>query len=94
MQFPSLQKLTSAAFHVAKRFPFEILSALTGTIAAVFVVELESNNREFENVFIRLIMAAEIALLLSFAATLFAEDKKLNAPKKLILRLTSIFLAV
>ena len=94
MQFPSLQKLAGTAFNVAKRFPFEILSALAGTIAAVFVVELESTNRELENVFIRLIMAAEMALLLSFAATLFAEDKKLNTSKKLMLRLAGVFLAV
>lgn len=94
MQFPSLQKLATTAFSVIKRFPFEILSALSGTIAAIFVVELEAANRESQNVFIRLIMAAELALLLSFAATLFSEAKNLNASKKLMLRLAGIFLAV
>lgn len=94
MQFPSLQKLSTAAVGVVKRFPFEILSALTGTIAAIVVVELESTSRETENIFIRLLMAAELSLLLSFAATLFSEDKKLNTAKKLMLRLAGVFLAV
>ncbi|MGI4803371.1 MAG: DUF4153 domain-containing protein, partial [Janthinobacterium lividum] len=91
---PSLQKLANTALIVVKRFPFEILSALAGTIAAIVVVELESTNRETENIFVRLIMAAELSLLLSFAATLFAEDKKLNPAKKLMLRLAGVFLAV
>lgn len=94
MKFLSLQKLLNTALRVLRRFPCEILSALTGTIAAIFVVELESTNRGTENIFIRLIMAAEISLLLNFAATLFSKDKKLEPAKKLMLRLASIFLAV
>ncbi|RYE18678.1 MAG: DUF4153 domain-containing protein, partial [Sphingobacteriaceae bacterium] len=71
-----------------------ILSALIGTIAAIVVVELEYTNRETENIFARVILSAELSLLLSFAATLFSEDKKLNPSKKLMLRLAGIFLAV
>lgn len=94
MQFPSLQKLGDTALSVVKRFPFEILSALTATIAATINVELKYIDRESENVFIRLMMAAELSLLLSFAATLYSERKKLNNFKKLMLRLAGIFLAV
>ncbi len=94
MQFPSIQKLANTALSVIKRFPFEILSALTGTIAATGNVELKYIDRESENVFIRLMMAAELSLLLSLATTLYSEDKKLNSSKKLMLRLAGVFLAV
>ncbi|RYE36300.1 MAG: DUF4153 domain-containing protein [Sphingobacteriaceae bacterium] len=94
MKFPSLNHLAQTVAGVFKRFPFEILSALIGTIAATINIELRYIYRPSETIYIRLMMAAEISLLLSFAATLHAESKNLNLAKKLILRLAGIFLAV
>ncbi len=94
MRFPSISKLAKTASSVVKRFPFEILSALIGTIAATINVEVKYTNSEFENIVVRLMMAAELSLLLSFSATLFAEANKLNYAKKLMLRLAAVFLAV
>jgi hypothetical protein len=48
MKFPSLKNLAEGAANTIKRYPFEILFALAGTIAATTEVELRHLNRAHE----------------------------------------------
>ncbi len=73
MRFPSIKNLADSTLGTLKRFPFEILFALGGTIAQTI-----HNHRDYsseDTTFIKLVMTANLGLLLSLAATLFAESK-------------------
>jgi uncharacterized membrane protein len=67
MKFPSIQNLFDSFKYVLKRFPFEMFFALTGTIAAIVNVETQQVNYIAENWCVRLIMVANLGLLISLA---------------------------
>ncbi|MEB0264161.1 hypothetical protein QN352_20980, partial [Mucilaginibacter sp. 10I4] len=71
MKFPSLKNLTQGALVTIKRFPFEVLFALAGTIAGITKIELSLLNRVNEDWCLRIIMIANLGLLLSLCTTLY-----------------------
>ncbi|MCD8740456.1 DUF4153 domain-containing protein [Mucilaginibacter roseus] len=94
MKFPSLKNLAESAAKTAKRFPFELLFALTATIATTVNIELNTIAREAENWCLRLTMMGNLGLLLNLSATLFAEAHALARAKKLLLNLLASIIAV
>jgi hypothetical protein len=79
MKFPSIKNLADGTLNTLKRFPFEILFALGGTIAQTISIhrDYSGDNSGLE----KLVMTANLGLLLSLAATLYTEnkgDKKYN----------------
>ena len=95
MKFLSLRSLLQHAAAVIKRFPFEVLFALTGTLAACVNIEVNDHlNPLVQSWCWRLIMMANLGLLLSLSVTLFAESKALSKQLKFALRLAAAALAV
>lgn len=94
MKFSSLQALGQAFKKVVQRFPLEIAFALTGTLAATVLIELSDLEFEAENYCIRLIMVANLGLVLSLSSTLLSESKAYRTSKKYILRVLAVLLAV
>ncbi|WP_442588084.1 DUF4153 domain-containing protein [Pedobacter sp. AW31-3R] len=93
MAFPSLQSLLSSTRYVGKRFPFEILFALAGTIAASINVEVKNIEPVMENWCIRVMMVANLGVLLSMAATLYLESKGEKNSGKLIFKMVTAIAA-
>ncbi|RYU87984.1 DUF4153 domain-containing protein [Mucilaginibacter terrigena] len=94
MKFPSVKNLAQGALITIKRFPFEVLFALAGTIAGTVKIELTLLNRVNESWCARTIMIANLGLLLSLSASLYSESKGITGSKKMLLRLTAAVLAI
>lgn len=94
VKFPSLQSLYAACMRVVRRFPLELAFALCGTIAATVNIELNSLQTTAENWCIRTMMAANLGLLLSLSATLFAVNRTYKPVQKAALRVAAVLLAV
>ena len=95
MKFPSLKSLAEGAAHTIKRYPFEVLFALAGTIAATAEVELRHLNREHESWCIRIIMIANLGLLLSLSATLYTQSRNMAMGKRRLIKyIATIFAAL
>ncbi len=89
-RFPSFQELLDGAGTGAARFPFALLSALLGTIAAINSVNAEygaaSDNSE------KLMMIAGLGLPLFIALVVFAEKREWKLPVALGLQLAGAVL--
>jgi hypothetical protein len=95
MKFPSLKNLAEGAANTIKRYPFEVLFALAGTIAATTEIELRQVSRVNEGWCIRVMMIANIGLLLSLSATLYTQSCNMAAGKRRIIKLiTAVFAAL
>jgi cell division protein FtsW (lipid II flippase) len=95
MKFPSLKNLAEGAVSTIKRYPFEVLFALAGTIAATTEIELRQIARENEGWCIRVIMIANLGLLLSLSATLYTQSVAMAKSKKLVLKIAvAVFAAL
>jgi hypothetical protein len=75
MKFPSIKNLAQSAVTVLKRFPFEMLFALIGAVAGITLTELTGISQSAEIWCVRLIMTANMGLLVSLATTLYCESK-------------------
>ena len=93
MKFPSLQSLYSSFKYVVLRFPFEIAFALLGVVATIINIEISSLEVEVSNWCIRLLMVANLGLVLSLSATLFSESRHLTMGRKYALRSLAVFIA-
>lgn len=93
MKFPSLQSLYSSFKYVLRRFPFEIAFALLGVVATIINIEISSLEVEISNWCIRLLMVANLGLVLSLSVTLFSESRYLTTARKYALRIIAIILA-
>jgi len=95
MKFPSVKLLAQDTFNVFKRFPLEVLSALTGTIAGTISIKLSHHDYSFDNSFyVRLIMLSSLSLLLNLSATLFTESKHITGLKKWMWNLAACLVIV
>ncbi|MVN90671.1 DUF4153 domain-containing protein [Mucilaginibacter aquatilis] len=92
MKFISLKNLVQGAAAVLKRFPLEVLFALTGTVAAIVNIELNSIDYDGQGLCWRLITGANLGLLLSLSATLYSESHGLSKGKLWLLRLLAVLL--
>jgi len=81
MKFPSIKTLAEGFLYTIKRYPFEFLFALIGTIAGTVEVELRHLNRVHEGWLMRGVMTANLGLLLSLSATLFTQSRPFSKQK-------------
>jgi hypothetical protein len=94
MKFLSIKNLAQNALVTIKRFPFEVLFALAGTIAGSIKIELSYLNRVNENWCMRTMMVANLGLLLSLSASLYTESKGATGGKKLLIKLGAAVVAI
>lgn len=94
MKFPSIKTLADSAARTIKRFPLEVLFALVGTVATIVNIELDNINRVGENWCVRVIMMANIGLLLTLSATLYSESRGLSNSTKNVLRVAGAIVAI
>lgn len=94
MKFPSLQTFVHSIRSVLLRFPLEIGFALLGTVAATVFIEISDLNMAAESLCLRLIMVANLGLVLSLSLSLFFESNVFSFPKKMLLRVLIILLAI
>lgn len=92
MKFPSLSTFVNSIKNVLSRFPFEIGFAFLGTIAATVYIEISDLNLTAESICMRLILIANLGLVLSLSVTLFSESYSNSFPKKYLLRVLLLFL--
>ena len=86
MKFPSIKTLADGFKTTVKLYPFEVIFALIGTIAATVNVELDNINRIGESWCVRIMMTANLGLLLSLAVTLYTRSRNVSPLKKWGLR--------
>ncbi len=89
-RFPSIQELIDGAAAGAVRFPFALLSALLGTVAAIQTVELSPGAEEY--LYIKLMMIAGLGLPLFIALVVFAEKREWKQPVTLGLQVAGAVL--
>jgi hypothetical protein len=90
MTFPSLKNLRQSIVSVLKRFSFEVFFTLIGTIAAITYIELDS----LDDLTAKIIMTADLGLVISLAVTLFCESRMIKKSYRLILKFTAILITV
>ncbi len=94
MKFPSIKTLAEGFLSTIKRYPFELLFALIGTIAGTIEVELQHLNRIHEGWLMRGVMTANLGLLLSLSATLFTQSREMSRQIRLLIKvITALFAA-
>jgi hypothetical protein len=80
MKFPSLSHLQDEAFVSAKRFPISLLSAIVGTMLAIYLTEVE---RFEENIpLLNLVLTLALGIPLFLCIDLFAEKHNLDPVKR------------
>lgn len=86
MKFPSVKTLASGAANTVKRFSFELLFALAGSIAFSIKIHQSYSDLNAGNWCTRVMMMASLGLLLSLAATLFIASRKYPRPKAMLIK--------
>jgi len=76
------------------RFPLEIGFVLLGTLAATVLIEISDLKVAAENFFLRLIMIANLGLVLSFSLSLFSESSSFSFLKKMLFRFLIILITL
>ena len=90
MKFPSLTNLQDEAFNSAKRFPLSLLSAIVGTLLAIYLTEVE---RFEENIYlINLSLTFALGIPVFLCIDLFAEKHNLGPLKRRLGWLVAIVL--
>ncbi len=80
MKFPSLSHLQDEAFDSAKRFPLSLISAIVGTMLAIYLTEVE---RFEENIhLLNLILTFALGIPLFLCIDLFVEKHHLSPLKR------------
>jgi len=88
MKFPSINNLADSAVQTLRRFPLEAFFALAGTIAAT--IYINSNEELPYSFFTKMMMTANLGLLLSLATTLYTENKHIK--RHILVRLAAALL--
>ncbi|MCF8452401.1 MAG: DUF4153 domain-containing protein [Pedobacter sp.] len=94
MKFPSLQTFVHSIRSVLLRFPLEIGFALLGTVAATIFIEISDLNMAAESLCVRLILTANLGLVLSLSLSLLSESNSYSVLKKNLFRLIMLVLIV
>ncbi len=94
MKFPSIKTLTEGAKNTITRFPLELCFALIGTIAAIVYIELSRLNRPAESWCIRLILMANLGLLLTLSATLYTESRGITGKQNWLIKIVAVAVAI
>lgn len=80
MKFPSLSHLQDEAFDSAKRFPLSLLSAIVGTMLAIYLTEVERFEENIQ--LLNLVLTFALGIPLFLCIDLFAEKHKLSPLKR------------
>ncbi len=94
MKFPSIKSLLQSVKTVLNRFPFEMLFALTGSIAAITLAELNGIRPNAEMWCLRVLMMANLGLLISLATSLFCESRQIKKQLRLIIKAIAAVIGV
>ncbi|HEY1061584.1 MAG TPA: DUF4153 domain-containing protein [Daejeonella sp.] len=94
MKFPSLQTFVHSIRSVLLRFPLEIGFALLGTVAATVFIEISDLNLTAESLCVRLILIANLGLVLSISLSLLSESNSYSVLKKNLFRLIMLLIIV
>jgi hypothetical protein len=94
MKFPSLQTFVHSIRSVLLRFPLEIGFALLGTVAATVLIEISDLNLAAESLCVRLILIANLGLVLSISLSLLSESNSYSVLKKNMFRLIMLLLII
>ncbi len=92
IRFPSISLLFNGIATTFMRFPFVLLSAIVGTIAAINLVDFTKAPDEF--VLQKVLMAAVLGLSLFIALAVFSEKQQLSRGISLTLKLGGVLLLV
>ncbi len=80
----SLQGLLSDSINTLKRFPPALLAAVIGTIAAIYLTNLDYQKLQNASSLWKIIMCCSLGLTLFLAAGLISESNNDSLPKRLI----------
>lgn len=80
MKFPSLSHLQDEAFDSARRFPLSLLSAIVGTMLAIYLTEVERFEENIQ--LLNLVLTFALGIPLFLCTDLFAEKHKLSPLKR------------
>ncbi|HQT21922.1 MAG: hypothetical protein B7X86_04090 [Sphingobacteriales bacterium 17-39-43] len=94
MKLPSLQTFVHSIRIVLWRFPLEIGFALLGTVAATVFIEISDLNMAAESLCVRLILTANLGLVLSLSLSLLSESNSYSVLKKNLFRLIMLVFIV
>ncbi|WP_158799786.1 DUF4153 domain-containing protein [Pedobacter sp. L105] len=75
MALPSIQNLIENIKYVIRRFPLEIIFAVIGTTAAIVGIETPSQDSKIMDWCIRIVMIANLGLVVSLSTSLYLEHK-------------------
>lgn len=90
MRLPSVQQILQSAVHTFRRFPFVLINALLGTIAAVILADHEGPAQP--TVLFNILLATILGIPLLTALALFTERKKWKKGRNLVLQEAGIVL--
>ncbi|RFZ82801.1 DUF4153 domain-containing protein [Mucilaginibacter terrenus] len=94
MKFPSIKSLAQSALATIKRFPLEIVFALAGTIACTVKIESDTYYGPLYNWCTRLMMMANLGVLLCLSATLYIQSRQMSSVQKLALRFGAVAVSI
>lgn len=92
MKLPSIQQMLDEAGRAATRFPFVLLAALAGTVAAI--ISIEHEPVESSSIAYPIMLASALGILLQLALTLTGEKWKWPRPTLLGAQLVGVILLV
>lgn len=94
MKIPSLKYLTRKSKSTLIRFPFTILVAIIGTIAAIYVVDFDYYDYSNYSNLYHLIMTCAIGFPMFLAITVFSERLEVTKLLKFIIRSSGFILLI
>ncbi len=93
MKLPSVHHLFRGVVRIFRQYPLEMCFALAGTIGATAAVELEGVQPEAANWCYRVMMAANLGLVLTLSASLLTRSRELPAAVSMRWKIAAAMLA-
>lgn len=93
-KLPSLHNLLSEAIFTLKRFPLALLSAITATLIAMYLIHCDYEKLQSVNNLWKIIMCCSLGLNLFLSAQLFSESRNETISKGILKQLVALFLIV
>jgi hypothetical protein len=87
MVLPSIQNLIKDVKYVIARFPLEIVFAAIGTTAAIISIQNDNMDSILSNWCTRIIMMANLGLLISLSASLYVESRAVKSPQRYLYKI-------
>lgn len=94
MKFVSLKNLIQNVKQVITRFPSEMMYAILATVAGIVYASSKYGNPNILDTCVRLMMTANLGLLLSFATSLFCRSRAIDGVKQIIFKIAAVLLSI